>query len=49
MLIRRQWYTGPIAKLIGDFGGDLGTELGFAFAAVTYPGLRWLELKRMGR
>lgn len=43
------WYYGPIARLIGSEGGDIGTELGFAFAALVYPPLRWLELKKFGK
>ncbi|KAI8066400.1 permease for cytosine/purines, uracil, thiamine, allantoin-domain-containing protein [Gongronella butleri] len=44
------YYTGPIAKLIGDeFGADLGFELAAGFAAITYPPLRYLEKKHYGR
>ena len=43
------WYVGPIAKKIGAFGGDLGFELAAAFAAVSYPPLRWLEIRLTGR
>lgn len=43
------WYVGPIAKMIGEFGGDLGIEIGFVFSGIAYPGLRWLELKKFGR
>ncbi|KAF8974249.1 permease for cytosine/purines, uracil, thiamine, allantoin-domain-containing protein [Flammula alnicola] len=44
------WYTGPLAKKAGaEFGADLGFELGAAFAAVTYPPLRWLEIHFTGR
>ncbi|KAL9052329.1 MAG: hypothetical protein Q9162_005473 [Coniocarpon cinnabarinum] len=41
------WFIGPIAKKIGDpeYGGDIGFELGFAFAAVAYFILRPLELR----
>jgi len=39
------WYTGPIAKTAGaEFGGDVGFELAFAFAAVSYFFLRKAEL-----
>ncbi|KAK3943680.1 purine-cytosine permease [Diplogelasinospora grovesii] len=39
------WYTGPIGKLCGgpEFGGDVGFELAFGFAFVSYLGLRALE------
>ncbi|KAF2875776.1 hypothetical protein BDV95DRAFT_674873 [Massariosphaeria phaeospora] len=43
------WYIGPIAKLVGEYGGDMGNYLGFASAAVVYPPLRALELKKFGR
>lgn len=35
------WYVGPIAKKTGD----LGFELAFVAALVTYPPLRWLEIR----
>lgn len=44
------WYIGPIGKLIGvGYGGDIGFELAFAFAAVTYIPFRYFELKYFGR
>lgn len=43
------WYVGPIAKMIGEYGGDLGFELSFGFAGVAYLGARWLEIKVVGR
>ncbi|KAL8283260.1 hypothetical protein RQP46_006038 [Phenoliferia psychrophenolica] len=45
------WYVGKIGSLIGPppFGGDIGFELSGAFAAVTYPILRMLEKKYVGR
>lgn len=43
------WYIGPIGAMIGDSGGDLGVELGFAFTMITYPAFRWYELKKFGR
>ncbi|GAB5593438.1 Purine-cytosine permease fcy21 [Umbelopsis nana] len=39
------WWIGPLAKNIGVYGGDIGFELSFAFAAITFPPLRWLEAK----
>ncbi|KAJ3859964.1 permease for cytosine/purines, uracil, thiamine, allantoin-domain-containing protein [Lentinula novae-zelandiae] len=41
------WYIGVIGGMIGDpeFGGDIGFELAFAFSAITYPPLRWIEKK----
>ncbi|KAJ3773825.1 permease for cytosine/purines, uracil, thiamine, allantoin-domain-containing protein [Lentinula raphanica] len=45
------WYIGPIGIFAGnpEFGGDLGFELAGAFAGVTYPVLRWLEIRWVGR
>jgi purine-cytosine permease-like protein len=45
------WYVGPIALHAGEapFGGDVGFELGFAFAAVAYFGARTLELRYFKR
>lgn len=38
------WFVGPIGKLCGgSFGGDVGFELAFAFSAVAYSGLRYIE------
>ncbi|KAJ5747601.1 uncharacterized protein N7511_009297 [Penicillium nucicola] len=41
------WWEGPVARHAG--GGDVGFELGFAFAFATYCGLRPIELRRFGR
>ncbi|EKG13192.1 Permease cytosine/purines uracil thiamine allantoin [Macrophomina phaseolina MS6] len=45
------WYVGKIALHAGEapFGGDVGFELGFAFAAVSYAVLRNIELRVFGR
>ncbi|KAK4504330.1 hypothetical protein PRZ48_005246 [Zasmidium cellare] len=43
------WYVGPLARLISEYGGDLGNYVGFAWAAVIYPPLRWFELRKFGR
>ncbi|PSK60288.1 Purine-cytosine permease fcyB [Elsinoe australis] len=45
------WFVGPIAIHAGEapFGGDVGFELAFLFAGVSYYGLRTLELKKFGR
>ncbi|KXT08954.1 hypothetical protein AC579_10310 [Pseudocercospora musae] len=43
------WYVGPLAKLISEYGGDMGNYVGFAWAAIVYPPLRWVELRQFGR
>ncbi|ESZ93640.1 putative Purine-cytosine permease fcyB [Sclerotinia borealis F-4128] len=44
------WFTGPIGKLCGmEYGGDVGFELAFAFSAISYCGLRWMEIRKFGR
>ncbi len=38
------WFTGPIGKLCGtDYGGDVGFELAFGFAATSYCAMRYVE------
>ena len=43
------WYIGPIASQVGEYGGDMGNYVGFAWAGLVFPGLRWLELRHYGR
>lgn len=44
------WFTGPIGKLCGTtYGGDVGFELAFGFAATSYTVLRYFEKKHFGR
>jgi purine-cytosine permease-like protein len=43
------WYTGIVGRLVGDYGGDLGIEMGFLFALCAYPPLRWMEVKKFNR
>jgi purine-cytosine permease-like protein len=43
------YYIGPIAKMIGQDGGDLGNYVGFSWAGLVFPPLRWWELRRFGR
>jgi len=42
------YFTGPLGKLVG-YGIDLGMPVSSSWAAIVYPGLRWLELKHFGR
>ncbi|KAF2458159.1 permease for cytosine/purines, uracil, thiamine, allantoin-domain-containing protein [Lineolata rhizophorae] len=43
------WYIGPIAALVGHYGADMGNYIGFAWAALVFPPLRWWELKKYSR
>jgi NCS1 nucleoside transporter family len=43
------WYVGPIGKLIGSYGGDVGNEFTFGVTLLAFIPLRWLELKYVGR
>ncbi|KAG0651209.1 Purine-cytosine permease fcyB [Hyphodiscus hymeniophilus] len=43
------YFVGPLAKLIGRDGGDMGTYVGFCMAGIVYPPLRYWELKKFGR
>ncbi|CAK7238134.1 Vitamin B6 transporter [Sporothrix eucalyptigena] len=42
------YYTGPIAKLVGN-GADLGLPVAMSWTSLVYPPLRVLELKFIGR
>jgi len=42
------YFTGPLARQVGD-GIDLGMPVAASWGALTYPPLRWLELKYFGR
>ena len=43
------WFIGPLAKVIGESGGDVANELTFVVTAVTYAPARYMELKYFGR
>ena len=43
------YFSGPIAKMVGANGIDLGIWMGSALTLVVYPPLRFLELKVMKR
>lgn len=43
------WFVGPLAKLIGAYGGDVANEFTFVITAVTYPVARYFEIKYIGR
>ncbi|KAJ5292023.1 nucleoside transporter [Penicillium angulare] len=43
------WFVGPLAKLIGDAGGDVANQFTFVVTALTYIPARYLEMKYVGR
>ncbi len=45
------WFIGPIGRKIGSpgYGGDIGFELAFLFAGVSYLGLGFFEKRTLGR
>ena len=43
------WWMGPIARKIGDYGGDVGFELSFAFAFVAFNATRPFEKRYFKR
>ncbi|KAL8759730.1 MAG: hypothetical protein Q9184_003533 [Pyrenodesmia sp. 2 TL-2023] len=45
----QHWYHGPVAVKVAGHGGDIGAWLAIAFTGLTYPPLRMLELKIIGR
>jgi purine-cytosine permease-like protein len=47
--IKTSWYTGPLAKLIGAKGANIGHELTFALSAISFPIFRWAEKKYTGK
>ncbi|KAI4086607.1 MAG: hypothetical protein LQ344_007419 [Seirophora lacunosa] len=45
----RVWWHGPVALKIGNSGGDIGAWMAIAFTSLTYPPLRLMELRYIGR
>lgn len=43
------WYVGPIARMFGPYGGDVGIFMSFAITLAVYPPTRYLEKKYSGR
>ena len=48
LTVSQVYFTGPIAKLVGD-GIDLGFPVSMAWSGLFYPPLRYLELKYFKR
>lgn len=42
-------YQGPVVVKVGGYGADIGVWMAIAFTILTYPPLRLLELKIVGR
>jgi purine-cytosine permease-like protein len=49
LCMAQYYFTGPIARLVGAEGGDMGNFVGFAWAGIVYPPLRYWELKTFGK
>ncbi len=49
MGLSQVWYTGPIGKLIGSAGADVGFEMAASFSFVGFNIARYFELKYIGR
>lgn len=47
--MNQHWFAGPVAKQIGEFGGDVGFELGAAFSFIGFNVVRPFEKKYIGR
>jgi NCS1 nucleoside transporter family len=43
------WWNGPLSRIIGDHGGDIGNELSLVYTLVAFVPIRYLELKFIGR
>lgn len=43
------YWQGPVAKKIGEYGGDIGFWICMAFTGIAYPFLRFAELKFLGK
>ncbi|EMG49337.1 FCY21 Purine-cytosine permease FCY21 [Candida maltosa Xu316] len=43
--MNQTWYSGVIARQIGEYGGDIGFELGIGFAFVGFNTARYFEKK----
>ncbi|KAG4436037.1 hypothetical protein IFR05_008469 [Cadophora sp. M221] len=49
LCMAQYYFIGPLAALVGDDGADMGNYVGFAWALLIYPPLRYWELKKFGR
>lgn len=49
LCMNQVWYLGVIARKIDEYGGDIGFEVGAAFAAIGFNAVRHFEKKYVGR
>ncbi|KAG8416645.1 hypothetical protein J3458_007215 [Metarhizium acridum] len=49
MGMNQTWFVAPLAKAVGDNGGDVANELTFVVTALGYLPARYLELRMIGR
>ncbi|GJJ68511.1 hypothetical protein EMPS_00857 [Entomortierella parvispora] len=47
--MNQTWYVGPVGKLTGPYGGDLGFEMALVLTSISYLALRTWELNHVGR
>lgn len=47
--MNQTWYSGVIGRKIGEYGGDIGFELAFAFSFIGFNAVRPFEKKYIGR
>jgi len=45
----QDWFVGPLAAKLGPHGTDIGFEMAAVVAAVFYPPLRLMEIRKWGR
>lgn len=43
------YFIGPLAKMVGADGADMGLYLAAGFTLIVFPPVRWLELRYFGR
>lgn len=48
LCINQVWYLGVIARKIDEYDGDIGFEVGAAFAAIGFNAVRHFEEKYVG-
>ncbi|EAW11486.1 purine-cytosine permease family protein [Aspergillus clavatus NRRL 1] len=49
LCMAQYWYIGPLAGLVGQYGADMGNYVGFTWAGLIYPPLRYIELRYFKR